>query len=328
MAKSANQKLRLLYLRDYLKKNTDENHPAKVADIIGYLDTQGINCERKTVYDDVETLRTYGDDIVLTKGKNGGYFCASHEFDEREIKMLVDSVQSSKFISERQSFILIDKLEALTNIYEAKKLSRQVYVNNRIKNIRESVFINVDYISEAINSDRQIAFKYFSYGVDKKQVYRHNGKTYEISPYALVLDDEYYYLVAYDAGQQKIKHFRVDKMDKIRVLDAAREGKQTFKEIDMSRYNVKVFSMFGGREEKVTLRFENSLAGVVIDRFGKDVIIIPEDENHFLITVTAQISPQFFAWLFGFANQCEITEPESVRNEFEKNLKNTLKIYK
>ena len=295
MAKSANQKLRLLYLRDYLKKNTDENHPAKVADIIGYLDAQGINCERKTVYDDVETLRTYGDDIVLTKGKNGGYFCASHDFDEREIKMLVDSVQSSKFISERQSFILIDKLEALTNIYEAKKLSRQVYVNNRIKNIRESVFINVDYISEAINNDRQIAFKYFSYGVDKKQIYRHNGKIYEISPYALVLDDEYYYLIAYDAQEQKIKHFRVDKMDKIRVLDAARDGKRMFKEIDMSRYNVKVFSMFGGREEKVTLRFENSLAGVVIDRFGKDVIIIPEDENHFLITVTAQISPQFFA---------------------------------
>ncbi len=328
MAKSSNQKLRIVYLMDYLRRQTDENHPATVKKIIDYLASLNISSERKTIYDDIEQLGLYGEDIVLNRGKNGGYYCASHEFDLSEIKLLVDSVQSSKFIPEKKSLKLIAKLEGLTNIYEGSQLQRQVFVTNRVKSMRESVFNNVDYIASAMNNDKAISYKYFTYDLKKAQVYRNNGNPYLVSPFALIWDDENYYLLAYDHGAGVMKHFRVDKMDRITITENAREGKDEFAKIDMSQYNVKIFGMFSGREETVKLRFRDTLVGVIIDRFGKNTAIVPDGDGYFTISVKAQISPQFYAWVFGFANECEILSPEYVREEYNKKIKETAKLYK
>lgn len=327
MAKSSKQKIKILYLRDYLRKNTNEDNPASVKSIVEFLKRQEIAVERKTVYDDVEQLREYGEDIVLAKGKYGGYFCASTEFDLPEIKALVDSVQSSKFISEKLSLKLIKKLEGLTNIYDAKDLHRQVIVRNRVKSMQESVFNNVDHISSGINHDRTITFKYYTFDIHKKPVYKNEGNRYEISPFSLVWDNENYYLLGYDAKADRMKHFRVDKMEKVIITDKPREGKELFAKTDLSEYGKMVFGMFAGREETVTMRFANTLAGVVIDRFGSDIIIVPDGDNHFTVKLKIQISPQFIAWLFGFGQDCEVLSPGSVREEVLRTARQVAELY-
>lgn len=241
--------------------------------------------------------------------------------------MLVDSVQSSKFITEKQSLGLIKKLSGLTNKYYGANLKKEVMVQNRVKTKRESVLINIDRISDAISKNKTITFKYFNYNVQKKPEYRHGGQIYEVSPFCLIWDDEYYYLLAFDDKVNKTKHFRVDKMDRIRTSDNDRKGHTEYAAIDRSSYNSKVFGMFGGAEEKVTLRFSNSLAGVVIDRFGKDVILIPDGPDHFKLTVDVLVSNQFFAWVFGFAENCEILSPERLRDEIVKIAKQVVNNY-
>lgn len=315
MAKSRNQKLKLLYIRDYLLKNSDENHPVTVAQILDHLAANDIEAERKSIYTDLRLLGDYGMDINMVRTKNVGYYVASREFELPELKLLVDSVQSSKFITTKKTLSLIKKLEALTSTYEGSSLQRQVFVHNRVKTMNESVFYNVDAVSNAINEDKAIQFRYYKYKLDKDREFRHDGRYYEISPFALVWDDENYYMMGYDAQADKMKHFRVDKMTSIRITDKTREGKSVFAGTDMSTYNTMVFGMYGGKPEKVTLRFEASLIDPVIDRFGKDIIIIDENNGWFNICVNAQISPQFYAWVFGFGTQCEIVAPDYVKDE-------------
>ncbi len=312
MPKSPNQKLKLLYIRDYLMKYTDEEHHVSSKDITAFLNQHDIEVERKTIYSDIESLKSYGVDIN-NDGK--GYYIGERDFEPSEIKLLVDIVQSSKFITERKTNTLIRKLEELTNKYEADSLQRRVYVHNRIKSMNESVYINVDAISNAINEDKKIQFKYFFTKVDKKPEYKNEGCLYEISPYALIWDDENYYMLGFDSNKDIMKHYRVDRMKYIRVTDIIRDGKEEFEKTDLSTYNTKVFSMFGGKPEKVTMRFTTDLVDAVIDRFGKDVMIIDEFDGHFLITVDVVVSNPFFGWVFGFKNKCEIVEPESVRNQ-------------
>lgn len=319
MAKGLNQKLKILYIREYLCENSNEEHPVSVSQLISYLHSNGIDAERKTVYDDIERLRQFGDDIVLVKGRNGGYFYASRDFSIPEIKMLVDSVQSSKFITEKQSIDLIGKLEHLTNKYEAGQLQRQVVVQNRVKTEQTNIFINIDHISNAINRDVTVKFKYFTYDLNKRPVFRHEGKIYEISPYYLIWDDENYYLLGFDAESGKMKHFRVDKMKNITETENPRLGHEFLDSVDISSYNKKVFSMYHGEEKKVTLRFKKELVGVALDRFGKDVLIIPgSDREYFTITVDVAVSKQFYAWLFGFAGECEVIAPKEVREEMKR----------
>ncbi len=327
MPRSQNQKLRILYVKDYMLKYTDENHPVTVMQLIEFLSSHGIMAERKTIYSDFELLKYYGLDIVMAKGKSTGYFVASREFELAELKLLVDSVQSSKFITSRKTLSLIKKIENLTNVYDAGSLQRQVYVHNRVKSMNESVYINVDAISEAISNDKMINFKYYRYKIDKSREFRHDGMIYKISPFALIWDDENYYMLGYDTNAEKMKHFRVDKMYGIRSAKASRDGKNIFKNIDMSNYNTKVFGMYGGKQQKVKIRFENYLIEPVIDRFGRDVFIIDEKDSHFSVTIDAQISPQFFAWAFGFGDACEILSPPEVREEMKEISQKLVKMY-
>jgi len=320
MPKSPNQKLKLLYLMRILLQRTDETHPMSVAEMISALDAYGISAERKSIYADLEALRLFGLDIVQTKSKTTGYYVCSRDFELPELKLLVDSVQSSKFITEKKTFSLIKKIENLASVYDAQLLQRQVYVRGRVKSMNESVYYNVDEISAAINADRSIKFKYFEYSVAKERRFRKNGAIYQVSPFALIWDDENYYLLGWDDTAEMFKHYRVDKMNGIAMTDETRLGKEAFSKINMSSYSDHVFGMFTGEEQVVKLRFAAHLVGAVIDRFGKDVMIIPQGDDYFTVSLKLAVSPQFYGWVFGFGNEVEILSPASVRDEMKQRL--------
>ncbi len=320
MPRSANQKLKLLYLMQLLLEKSDENHPLTVQQMIDELACNDIKAERKTLYDDVEALRRFGLDVVAIRGKTTGYYIGSRDFEIPELKLLVDSVQSSKFITEKKTFDLIKKLESLASVYDARLLQRQVYVRHRVKSMNESVYYNVDEISNAITQNRAVRFRYFDYTVTKERRFRKDGAWYEISPFSLMWDDENYYMLGYDAAAEKLKHYRVDKMTEISALDRPRDGKDEFKKVDMPQYSKKVFGMFTGDMHTVRLQFENRLAGSVIDRFGRDITILPSGESHFIVSADVAVSPRFFSWLFGFGTEVKILSPESVREEYRQRL--------
>lgn len=312
MAKSSNQKLKLLYLCRYLLRQSDEDHPVTVARMIEYLARQDIAAERKSVYDDMEALRLFGLDVQTVRvGSATGYFIGQRDFQLPELKLLVDSVQSSRFITEKKSLELIGKLERLASEHQARELNRQVFVRGRIKAMNESIYYNVDEIHAAIDGDRTVTFKYFDWGVDKKRVWRKEGKRYAVSPWALMWDSENYYLIAYDPDAGHIKHYRVDKMSAIAQADMPRQGAEAFQRLDMAAYSNSHFGMFSGDVQTVRLSFENALAGPVVDQFGADVSLVPLDEGHFSVTVSAAVNVQFFGWLGGFGTRAKILAPAS-----------------
>ncbi len=313
MPRESSQKLKLLYVMRYLVRSSDEAHPVTVQQIIDFLGGEGIPAERKSIYDDVEALRRFGLDILQVKiGRQSGYYVGSREFELPELKLLVDSVQSSKFITHKKTLSLIRKIESLASVYEAQLLSRQVYVKNRIKTMNESIYYNVDEIHTGIARDRQIRFRYFDYTVQKERRFRRDGGYYVVSPFALTWDDENYYLVAYDSTAAMIKHFRVDKMLDIGILDEPRDGRESFAALDMAEYAKKVFGMFSGREERVRMRFDNQLVGAVLDRLGREAMLVPDGESHFTVTAQVEVSPQFFAWVSGFGRLAQILGPDYV----------------
>ena len=313
MARSSNQKLKLLYMMEYFLQNTDEEHPVTTAQIINHLAAHDISAERKSIYDDIEALRLFGLDIIrVDSGRSSGYYVAARAFELPELKLLVDSVQSSKFITHKKSSALIKKIETLASIHEARLLSRQVFVKNRIKAMNESIYYNVDEIQAGISSNKKIQFLYFEYNIAKERVYRHNGAIYVVSPFAMTWDDENYYLVAYDSNAGKIKHYRVDKMDQISVLDEDRDGQEAYNALDMAVYSKKTFGMFTGDDTTVKLRFKNHLAGAVIDRLGRDVFLIADGPDHFTVRTDVVVSPQFFAWVLGFGTEVKIIGPDHI----------------
>lgn len=328
MARSANQKLKCLYLRQFLLENTDEAHPVTVSQMIDYLARHDIAAERKSIYDDIDGLRSYGLDIEYRKAQDGGYFIANREFQLPELKLLVDAVQSSKFLSLRKSNELIAKLEKLASRHEAQALRRQVYVTHRIKNMNESIYYNVDALHSAIAAGSRITFRYFDWDMNGKKKYRHEGKRYQISPWALLWDDENYYLVGYDAEHAERRHYRVDKMESITQTGEERLGKELFAGFDPAAYSRKVFGMYGGEPQKVTLRFESSMSNIVFDRFGRELILTPDREGGFTVTVEVVPSPQFFAWLTGLGAPVKILSPQPIVQQFCDYLQSVLDAYR
>lgn len=328
MARSANQKLKCLYLRQFLLENTDEAHPVTVSQMIDYLARHDIAAERKSIYDDIDGLRSYGLDIEYRKAQDGGYFIANREFQLPELKLLVDAVQSSKFLSLRKSNELIAKLEKLASRHEAQALRRQVYVTHRIKNMNESIYYNVDALHSAIAAGSRITFRYFDWDMNGKKKYRHEGKRYRISPWALLWDDENYYLVGYDAEHAERRHYRVDKMESITQTGEERLGKELFAGFDPAAYSRKVFGMYGGEPQKVTLRFESSMSNIVFDRFGRELILTPDREGGFTVTVEVVPSPQFFAWLTGLGAPVKILSPQPIVQQFCNYLQSVLDAYR
>lgn len=327
MAKSANQKLKLLYIVQLLYEKTDELHAVTTNEIIEYLAQYDIKSERKSIYDDIAALQDYGMDILKVNSHAGGYYLASREFELAELKLLVDAVQSSKFITQKKSRALIGKLETLASIHEAKQLSRQVVVTNRNKAVNENIYYNVDMIYNGIGANVKIRFQYFEWTMAKEMKLRKDGAFYEVSPFILTWDDENYYLIAYDEAADLIKHFRVDKMLKIALTEEARTGRERFEDFDIASYSKKTFGMFAGEEETVVVNCENSMIGVVLDRFGKDVSVRKVDENYFRARINVAVSPQFFGWVSGLGTKIQIAEPVEVREKYMAYLDEIVKRY-
>lgn len=316
MAKSAGQKLKLLYIIKLLSESSDENHPVSTADIINYLEANDIHSERKSIYDDIRNLIDFGYDIIQVHSRlGGGYYMASRDFELAELKLLVDAVQSSKFITSIKSRALIKKLELLAGKFDAGKLQRQVYVGNRVKTENESIYYNIDSIHTGIQENKQISFDYLEWNLKKELVPREGGKKI-VSPWALIWRDENYYLAAYDEKDEILKHYRVDKMGSVEVLKEGRKGLEQFEKIDPAVYSNQTFGMFGGREEIVTLQFPNRLIGVVLDRFGKDAEVRPMTDRVFRIRAKVNVSGQFFGWLAGIGREAVVISPAEVKEEY------------
>ena len=323
--KLSHQKLKMMYLAKILMEKTDEEHTITVPEMISELAKLGISAERKSIYDDLEYLQLFGLDICSNKTRTTNYYIASRDFELPELKLLVDSVQASKFITRKKSMELISKIEKLTSHENAKKLQRQVFITNRVKTLNEQIYYNVDKIHDAIAANKQITFKYFDVDVNKKKVYRKNGDLYTESPVSLTWDDENYYLITYKEKYDNYTHYRVDKMELIELTEDDRILAE--KPFDLSAYSKTMFQMFNGEETDVSIKFENELVGVIYDRFGADVPIVKSDEKHFICHVKVAVSPHFLSWIISFGNRAEILSPDTVVEQLYGLLRETSKVY-
>ena len=327
MAKSANQKSKLLMLYRLLLERTDEENPLSTAQIIDYLEQNGIGAERKSIYDDMETLKLMGVDVQSRKGRGAGWFIGERDFELPELKLLMDAVQSSRFITQRKSDTLIRKLEKLASVPQARQLQRQVYVSGRIKTMNESIYYNVDKLHMAVAGQKVITFKYFDYNMKKEKVFRQEGRRYTVTPFGLLWDNENYYLAAFDHNKSQLRHYRVDKMWEIVLTTLPRQGEQEQKSFHLGDYAQKHFGMYRGEEVNVTLRGEARMVNVVLDRFGQDVMLIPDGAEHFTVTLPVMVSPQFFGWLFGLEGGVQILRPQRVVERYREHLRKQLEKY-
>ncbi len=321
MAKGANQKLKLLYLADILMRNTDEEHPMSMKEIIDALGNVDVSAERKSIYSDMEELRHFGLDV---ESCSKGYFIASRDFELPELKLMVDSICASRFITEKKSEKLIKKIESLASRHDGGKLQRQVFIADRIKNVNEGIYYLVDVLSEAINQKKKISFKYFDYTMTKEKKLRNDGKEYVVSPYSLTVSDENYYLISHFPKHEKLTHFRVDRMCEIKVLEETIEDVTDVmgKGFSIGEYSKKIFSMYSGESIRVRIRCHKSVINSVIDRFGENVSMEKYDEENVMIYPNVDISPTFFAWIFTFGGKMRIEGPENVKEQFNTMLKN------
>jgi len=309
MPKSDNQKLKLLYIRDYLERNTDEDHPVGAQELIDMLARKGIDCERKAIYSDIRVLQDYGLDILNRRGKNGGYYIASRNFELPELKLLIDAVQSSRFLTEKKSRELIAKLCRQCNRFDESLMHRDIVIDRRVKSMNETIYYNVDAIQEAISRGVQITFRYFDWGIDGKRHYR--DKSYQISPYGLCQDNENCYLLAH-SPRYGVTHYRVDRITNIALTKEKRVPCPELTGPNLIRHANSLFQMYSGDAVSVKLRFHRSLTNVVVDKFGHELMLIPDGDDHFTFVVEVAVSPIFLSWVIGFGDKARILYPQSV----------------
>lgn len=334
MPKGENQKFKLYHLAQIMLNQTDDEHYITMPQIQNELAKCDVTADRKSIYRDLEDLKKLEVLGIEVEGEKAGrgyhYHVVRRAFELPELKLLVDAIQSSKFITEKKSNDLIKKLEKFVSQYEAQKLQRQVFVSGRVKTMNESIYYTVDAIHNAITENKKIKFQYYQWNAQKEMELRHDGAWYHISPWGLSWNDENYYLVGYDSETKKIKHYRVDKMLHLEISDEAREGKEHFKKLDMADYTKKSFGMYGGKEQKVKLWADNSMAGVIIDRFGKDVMLIPasDDKEHFTVNVDVHVSDQFLGWVFSLGEKVKIIGPDDVVNRMRETIEQRRMLYR
>lgn len=328
MPRVFNQKIKILYLMRIFLEQTDEEHPMSVKELIAYLNSLGISAERKTVYDDIETLRNFGMDILNRREHPAGFYLASREFELPELRLLVDAVQSSRCITNGKSRQLIRKLESLASVYESRQLRRQGFAENRIRTINENVYYSIDMIQRALTEDRQISFQYCEWTVEKKLRPENEGERYSVSPWGLVWQNEEYYLITYDEKCGRVKQYQVDKLQQIRIEKEVRRGREFFENYDIGELTSRTFGMFGGREVTICLEAHNRLVGVVLDRFGRDIMIHRKDPEHFKTLVRVNISDQFLGWIASLGPDAVIASPDEVRDKYREFLEKSLSNYK
>jgi len=327
MPRLSNQKMKPLYLARILMERTDENNFMTAQSIIDALAAYGVPANRKTIYDDIESLKMFGLDIEYHRGTNSGYFVASRDFELPELKLLVDAVQSSGLITEKKSRELIMKLSKLTSEAQAKQLNRQVHISGRAKALNETVYYSIDSIHAAISAKKKIGFKYFDYSTTKGRIYRQNGKPYIRTPVALCWNDDNYYLITYYPHYDNpFASFRVDRMAKVEVLceDVDVYDKKQF---NLADYIKRYFGMFTGEPMQAKIAFDEHLVSVVIDQFGSNTRMIRIGDNRFVISADVSASPVFLGWIFQFGNQAEILEPESLREAMRRMIATGSAIY-
>ena len=324
MGRMDNQKLKILYIWDYLQKNSHQDKPVRANELIAMLDGRNIHCDRKTIYSDIATLQDFGVDIVHLSGRNGGYYIGSRNFELPELKLLIDAVQSSRFLTEKKSRELIEKLCSQCNEQDARLMRRDVYVSGRVKSMNETIYYNVDAIQEAIAQNRQILFRYFDWGLNGTRVYRQ--KSYTASPYGLCQDNENCYLLAL-SPRHGITSYRVDRMTDIQLTQEPRVPCPELTGKKLTEYASRMFGMFSGDRVAVKLRFHRELSNVVIDRFGQDTMLIPDGEDGFVFTVEVAVSPLFLSWVMGFGDKARILYPQSVVEECKKMARQVLEQY-
>lgn len=324
MPRSSNQKLKLLYLADILLRESDEQHPLSVKDIINKLAERDIAAERKSIYSDLEALELYGMDINRSGDSSATkYYCGSGNFELPELQLLADAVACSKFITEKKSRQLIKKIELLTSVYQARALDRTVIVANRVKTINEKIYYNIQTLHESIQKKVRISFLYFGYDMNKKKVYRSDGERYEMSPYSLAWEDENYYCVGWYEKYGGISNFRVDRMEDIRLTDTPSVPPDG--SFNISDYAKRVFGMFSGESIRAELVFDKSLITVVMDKFGNNTRIIKEDDDHFRVSVDINVSPTFYGWLLQFGGKVKIISPEELKVKVKEHINEALK---
>ena len=316
MPKSDNQKLKIFHILDYLQRNSHPDHPVTAAELIQMLSHHhNISCDRKTIYSDIAALQDYGVDIVSIPGKNGGYFIATRNFELPELKLLIDAVQSSRFLTEKKSRELIEKLCRECSVHDARLMRRDVLVSGRVKSMNETIYYNVDTIQEAIGQNKQILFRYFDWGLDGQRQYRQ--KEYTASPYGLCQDNENCYLLAY-TQRYGITSYRVDRMVQITLCSEDRLPCPELTGKALTEHANRLFQMYVGEETQVKLRFRRKFVNAVIDRFGRDILLIPDGEDHFVFTAKVSVSPMFLSWIVGFGADAQILHPQSVIDQCRK----------
>lgn len=304
----AHKKLRILYLARLFYEGSDQEHPLSMEDILTYLDDLGIPAERKAVYDDLELLRQFGMDIVYVRGKAHRYYLGQREFQLPELKLLIDVVQSSPFLTVKKSMELIRKLEGLASRAQAVQLRRQVYVLDRVKTHNEQLYYNIDGINAAIQRNVRIRFRYFDWSPEGGRVLRHGGAWYDENPVALAVDRNYY-LIAYRPQEEKYIHFRVDRMQELSVLENCPRARLP-EGFDLAAYTRTIFDMHSGEPQRVTLELDQSLINVAMDRFGQEARYRREGDR-ILVSAQVDVSPTFLTWVLGFGGRAKLLAPDS-----------------
>lgn len=320
-----NTKARLLYVQKLLEQYSDEEHPLTTSDLISMLSEQyGISAHRITLKTDIETLQSYGVDIEVINSSQNKYYIAGRKFEIPELKLLIDAVESSKFITEKKSEVMVSKLTSLVSKHQAKQLKRNLCIPDRIKPDNEMIYYIVDAINDAINAGKKISFLYFEYNAKKEKKLKNNGKPYIVSPFSLVWNGDFYYVVGYSEKHKDVGVFRVDRISKTPTVleDDALPAPEDFNIADYTR---SVFQMYGSDACEVTLRCDNSLMKYIIERFGEDVQTTAHDRTSFRAIVDVELSPTFYSWVFTFSGKVQILTPEHAKVQYCDMLKTALK---
>lgn len=321
------QKQKLLFMRKVLLEQTDQQHPITVNQLINTLADNGIKEERKTVYDDIATLSGSGLAIEITKvGHANAYYVCQREFEHEELFILADAVASSKFLTERKSKQLIEKLQKLTSKYQAKELLRIIDVKDRVKTFNESIFYTINQITEAISNKKMLTFQYYSYNSKMKKQLKHSGAFYKVSPYKLIWENDNYYLICYSHIREKIVHFRADRMVKVSAVDEPRREPDV-DEATLIKELRSTFDMYSGTPERVTFEITENLVDSMVDKFGDKILLFQSENGKLSFSTDVQISPTFWGWLFQFGRQIKITSPQNIVDLAKSELKNILDSY-
>lgn len=330
MADKGYTKLKLLYIKDYLEKYSDEENPIGADELIDMLEKKGIECERKSIYSDIKALKQYGVDVFLVRQPKTGYCIYNREFELPEIRLLIDAVQSANFITAKKTKELIKKIGTLCSENQGENLKKQVYIEKRMKCTNEEIYYNIDKIGQAIQQNRQISFIYRKRKLDETGAeIETTEKELLVSPYAMIWSNDHYYLVGNNAKYDNLMHTRIDRMKKVEISE---DRARSFSEVspyknffDSADYSGKIFNMFSGDTQRLEIRCDNSILEEILDRFP--IESVRSEDGKFVLTSSCVISEGLVSWIMQFGSKAEVIRPESLREDVAKRAQEIARLY-